>query len=447
MKYAIFPPEELIEDARVTLPLSKSMSTRALILDTLASGHFNPEANPVALCDDTKVMAAALQQWDEAAEGTPLRFDLQASGAALRFLTAFFASRPGADVTLTGCERLCQRPMKPLVDALRQCGASVEYLAEEGYAPLRIKGQELTGGTVTIDATVSSQFISALLMIAPTMKAGLDLHFEGEPVSLPYITMTLGLMALRGVEAEREPLRVGVAAGRYTPCLQAPEGDWSAAAFWYEVSALSAGWITMTNLKADSLQGDKAAARFFSCLGVETVESEEVEGALDLTPSPEVYGRLDLDLTDNPDVAPALAVTCSLIGVPFKFTGLHNLAMKECDRLGALAEEMNKLGRNVEKVRDFGLEWDGKSHPVREMQVLSAHGDHRMAMALAPVSVYIPGIIIDGVETVSKSYPDYWEQLRGIGFKVIEVVITEDGKVVRADAVATDAADGKEGDE
>ena len=135
---------------------------------------------------------------------------------------------------------------------------------------------------------------------------------------------------------------------------------------------------------------------------METVESEEVDGALDLTPSPEVYGRLDLDLTDNPDVAPALAVTCSLIGVPFKFTGLHNLAMKECDRLGALAEEMNKLGRNVEKVRDFGLEWDGKSHPVREMQVLSAHGDHRMAMALAPVSVYIPGIIIDGVETVSK---------------------------------------------
>ena len=160
-----------------------------------------------------------------------------------------------------------------------------------------------------------------------------------------------------------------------------------------------------------------------------------------------MYGRLDLDLTDNPDVAPALAVTCSLIGVPFKFTGLHNLAMKECDRLGALAEEMNKLGRNVEKVRDFGLEWDGKSHPVRDMQVLSAHGDHRMAMALAPVSVYIPGIIIDGVETVSKSYPDYWEQLGSIGFKVIEVVITGDGKVVRADSVATDTANDKEGDE
>ena len=284
-------------------------------------------------------------------------------------------------------------------------------------------------------------------MIAPAMKSGLDLHFEGEPVSLPYITMTLGLMAMRGVQAEREPLRVEVAPGQYTPCSQAPEGDWSAAAFWYEVSALSAGWITMTNLKADSLQGDKATARFFACLGVETVESEEVDGALDLTPSPEVYGRLDLDLTDNPDVAPALAVTCSLIGVPFKFTGLHNLAMKECDRLGALAEEMNKLGRNVEKVRDFGLEWDGKSHPVRDMQVLSAHGDHRMAMALAPVSVYIPGIIIDGVETVSKSYPDYWEQLGSIGFKVIEVVITGDGKVVRADSVATDTANDKEGDE
>ena len=194
-----------------------------------------------------------------------------------------------------------------------------------------------------------------------------------------------------------------------------PEGDWSAAAFWYEVSALSAGWLTMTNLKADSLQGDKAAARFFSCLGVETVESEEVEGALDLTPSPEVYGRLDLDLTDNPDVAPALAVTCSLIGVPFKFTGLHNLAMKECDRLGALAEEMNKLGRNVEKVRDFGLEWDGKSHPVREMQILSAHGDHRMAMSLAVAALRSDEAVeIEGAESVAKSYPGFFGDLEHI---------------------------------
>ena len=301
------------------------------------------------------------------------------------------------------------------------CGAEIEYLGEAGCAPLRIKGKPLEGGEVPVDATVSSQFISALLMVAPLMRRGLKILFEGEPVSLPYILMTIGMMAQRGVEADREPLRVSVAPGEYRAFEQPTEGDWSAAAFWYEISALSAGWITLTNLREDSLQGDRAAARFFECLGVNTVLSEETEGATDLVPSPEVYGRLDLDLTDNPDLAPPLAVTCCLIGVPFRFVGLQNLGVKESDRLEALCREMDKIGRRVEKVRDFGLEWDGKGHPVAEMPVLDAHGDHRMAMALAPVGIYVPGIVVDGVETVSKSYPGYWEQLRSIGFRLEEV--------------------------
>ena len=306
----------------------------------------------------------------------------------------------------------------PLVTALRQCGAQIEYLAGEGYAPLLVKGRSLPGGEVTIDSTVSSQFISALLMVAPLMRRGLKIIFEGEPVSLPYIIMTAGMMAQRGVEADREPLSVSVAPGEYRAFAQPAEGDWSAAAFWYEISALSAGWITLTNLREDSLQGDRAAARFFGCLGVDTAPSEETPGATDLVPSPEVYGRLDLDLTDNPDLAPPLAVTCCLIGVPFRFVGLHNLGVKESDRLEALCLEMDKIGRRVEKVRDFGLEWDGKGHPVAEMPVLDAHGDHRMAMALAPVGIYIPGVFLEGVETVSKSYPGYWEQLRSAGFRL-----------------------------
>lgn len=419
MRYRIFPPEELIEDAVVTLPLSKSISTRALVLDALTAGAPATTTATIAQCDDTAVIVRALQQAKTAGQ-QPFEADVAASGAALRFLTAFFASQPGCDVTLKGTERLCRRPMAPLIQALRECGASIECEAEEGFAPLRIKGRKLHGGEVTIDATVSSQFISALLMAAPKMEQGLTLNLDGEPVSLPYITMTLGMMAQRGIEAEREPLKITVAPGEYTPHAQEPEGDWSAAAFWYEISALSAGWITITNLRRDTLQGDSAAARFFECLGVNTEDSEETPGGTALCPSPEVYGRLDLDLSENPDLAPPLAVTCCLIGVPFKFTGLHNLGVKESDRLEALCREMDKIGRRVEKVRDFGLEWDGKGHPVVEMPVLDAHGDHRMAMALAPVSIYIPGIMIDGVETVSKSYPGYWEQLAAAGFIIAE---------------------------
>lgn len=417
MKFAIYPPEELIEDAVVTLPISKSISTRVLVLDALTGDGGTSDYANIAVCDDTEVIKRALTMYRSVPRGDMFTADMGSSGAALRFLTAFFASQGGCDVILTGSERLCQRPMRPLIDALKACGAQIECLEADGFAPLHIKGCELEGGDISIDATVSSQFVSALLMVAPYMKRGLTIHFEGEPVSLPYIKMTLGMMGQRGIEGELQPVQVVVPAGRYQSFTQPSEGDWSAAAFWYEISALSAGWITITNLSENTLQGDKAVARFFECLGVLTVASEEREGAIELTPSPEVYGRLDLDLTDNPDLAPALAVTCCLIGVPFKFTGLGNLGVKESDRLEVLCQEMDKIGRRVEKVRDYGLEWDGKGHPVGSMPVLDAHGDHRMAMAFAPVSLYVPGIIVDGVESISKSYPSYWEQLREIGFK------------------------------
>lgn len=430
MLYSIFPPEELVEGTAVALPLSKSISTRCLVLDALTEGAPDNNAS-IAVCDDTAVIADALAAWRGVPAGTALTLDMKASGAALRFLTAFFAATPGADVTLTGIPRLLERPMGILVDALRACGAEIDYTGREGFAPLHIVGRQLDGGEVTVDATVSSQFISALLMVAPTMRRNLTINFEGEPVSLPYILMTLGMMEQRGIAAERQPLRVEVSPGAYKPYAQDAEGDWSAAAFWMEICALSAGWYTMTNLRADTLQGDRRAAEYFGHLGVDAVASEEHPGGIDLSPSPEVFGRLDLDLSDNPDLAPALAVTATMIGVPFKLTGLANLGVKECDRLEALCIEMAKLGRPVEKIRDFGLEWDGRSLPVGSMPVLSAHGDHRMAMALAPVSLYIPGILLDGPEYVSKSYPEFWEQLRAVGFRLVEVEIDDEGAVKR----------------
>lgn len=420
MTYAILPPDEMIEDGVITLPLSKSISTRALILDAL-SGEFHAPGDPdIAQCDDTRVIIDALAAVRDAAPGTSVTVNLEASGAALRFLTAYFSARPGVNVVLTGCERLCNRPMEPLVEALRECGAQIEYVDRQGFAPLRVRGGGLVGGSITIDSTLSSQFISALLMVAPCMSLGLRLSLEGEPVSLPYILMTIEMMRQRGVEVEREPLMVTVRPQAYSPFRQPPEGDWSAAAFWFEVSALSAGWITLTNLNENSMQGDRATAKYFGCLGV-AVSHEDVEEGVQVCPSPEVYGRLDLDLADNPDLAPALAVTCCMIGVPFKFTGLQTLSSKECDRLAAICEEMDKVGRVVGKVRDLGLEWDGKTHPIDTVPAFSAHGDHRMAMALAPVSVFIPGITIEGAESVAKSYPGYWEALASLGFRVIDV--------------------------
>lgn len=414
MDYRVFPPEEIIEEGVIELPLSKSISNRALILAALTEG--SPYPPRLADCTDTQVLAAALRQ------GLTGEVNVGGAGTAMRFLAAYYAATPGADIFLDGDERMRQRPIRQLVDALRACGAEMEYAGEEGFPPLKIKGKRLKGGRVTVDATVSSQFVSALLMVAPTMEDGLTLDLDGEPVSLPYILLTVGMMEDRGAEIDRSPLSISVAAGRYrTPAADDAEADWSAAAFFYEITALSAGWLTLRDLRADSRQGDRRAAEYFERLGVITAPSEEIEGAVDLQPSPDLFGRLEADLSDTPDLAPALVVTASLLGVPFRLTGLQSLGIKECDRLQALVEEMEKIGARVEKIRDFGLEWDGSRHPVFEVPVFDSRGDHRMAMALAPAAVYLPGAVVRGAETVAKSFPAYWDALRALGFSLEEV--------------------------
>ncbi len=414
MDYRVFPPEEIIEEGVIELPLSKSISNRALVLAALTEGA--PYPPRLADCTDTQVLAAALRQ------GLTGEVNVGGAGTAMRFLAAYYAATPGADIFLDGDERMRQRPIRQLVDALRACGAEIEYAGEEGFPPLKIKGKRLKGGRVTVDATVSSQFVSALLMVAPTMDEGLTLELDGEPVSLPYILLTVGMMEDRGAEVDRSPLTISVAAGRYRAAeADDAEADWSAAAFFYEITALSAGWLTLRDLRTDSRQGDRRAAEYFERLGVITAPSEEIEGAVDLQPSPDLFGRLEADLSDTPDLAPALVVTASLLGVPFRLTGLQSLGIKECDRLQALVEEMEKVGVRVEKIRDFGLEWDGSRHPVFEVPVFDSRGDHRMAMALAPAAVYLPGAVVRGAETVAKSFPAYWDALRALGFSLEEV--------------------------
>lgn len=414
MDYRILPPSELPE-AEIALPLSKSMSNRALIINTL--GAFGIDSSIVANCDDSAVMATALQN------PAPAIVDIDGAGTAMRFLTAFFATRQGSQLTLTGNERMLHRPIGPLVDALRSLGARIEYAGEEGFPPLRISGTRLTGGAIAIDSSMSSQFVSALLLVAPYFENGLKLTLQTEIGSMPYIDLTLDMMRKAGADAERERLEITVAPKPYTRPITEIEADWSAAAFWYEIEAVSSGFFTLLGLWEDSAQGDAVAAKVFANLSVETEFTDNHNDggpAAELVASPELSPRFNIDLSDHPDLTPAVAVTCALVGIPFTITGLETLCLKECDRLEGLSVELDKIGVECLVTGGHTLEWNGRRIPLRGLPEFDTYGDHRMAMAFAPVSIYIPGIKIRDIEVVSKSYPEFWEHLQAAGFTLVD---------------------------
>lgn len=407
MDYRIFPSEEMI-DATITLPLSKSISNRALIINALT-----PNAKPlqkVANCDDTDAMLSALNSSEE-------NINIGAAGTAMRFLTAYFASTPGHKVVLDGSERMRQRPIKALVDALRNCGAKIEYTQNEGFPPLAIYGNNLEGGEVALPASISSQYISALLMVAPLMQNGLTITLEGEITSRPYILMTLSMMSKWGVECTFEGNIIKVPHCQYSPIEFDIEADWSAASYWYEISALSAGCIALKGLDEKSLQGDSCLMKYFEKLGVDSqFEDEE----LTLMPSPEQLSHIELDLSEQPDIAQTIAVTCCMLRIPFRLTGLATLKIKETDRLEALKTELAKLSFDLRIEQDSVLIWEGDQHPVFEQPRINTYKDHRMAMAFAPAALYIPGLIINDIEVVSKSYPEFWAHLTETGFSCID---------------------------
>lgn len=407
MNYRIFPPEEMI-DATISLPLSKSISNRALIINALT--HDASPLASVARCDDTDVMVEALQSDSD-------EINIGAAGTAMRFLTAYFASCQGRVVTLDGSERMRQRPIKALVDVLRQCGANIEYAGEEGFPPLRIEGRTLVGGEVSLPASISSQYISALLMIAPLMSDGLTLTLEGEITSRPYILMTLELMRRSGVECEFCRNVITVPHSQYRVTDVEVEADWSAASYWYEISALSAGCIALRGLDENSIQGDSELVRYFSMLGVDT---EFCGGEVALMPSPEQMSRIEIDLSEQPDIAQTIAVTCCMLRIPFKLTGLATLKIKETDRLVALQRELAKLSFDVAIEHDSQLVWEGGQHPIFEEPRIDTYKDHRMAMAFAPAALYLPGLVIKDIEVVSKSYPDFWAHLEEAGFLCVD---------------------------
>lgn len=418
MDYRIFSPDGLIE-ASIELPLSKSMSNRALAIAALTPGG-DPPGLRVAECDDTRVMLRAV------AGERPASIDVEGAGTAMRFLTAVVAATPGWNAVIDGSARMRERPVGALVDALRACGAAVEYEGREGFPPLRVEGRALRGGAVELDASESSQFASALLMAAPVMARGLVLTLRGETASTPYIDMTIGMMRRAGADVNREGRVIIVAPGGYHPVDQIVEADWSAAAFWYEIQAMSSGFVSLGGLARNSLQGDSACSAIFENLGVVTDFDGEEEGMTDLTASPDLTPRLALDMSATPDLVPPLVVACAMLGVPFRLTGVATLRLKECDRLAALRTELLKAGVDITIEGDDTLWWEGRRVPVVELPVFDSHDDHRMAMSLAAVALYAPGIVVRDAEVVAKSYPAFWDDLRKAGFTVVDAAAAAD---------------------
>ena len=362
MNCHIFPPEEFIE-ANISLPLSKSISNRALIINALTPDAINIEQ--VAKCDDTDSMVAALNNKSES-------INIGAAGTAMRFLTAYFAATPGRTVTLDGSERMRQRPIEALVNALRDCGADIKYLINDGFPPLLINGSKLCGGDISLPASISSQYISALLMIAPTMEHGLTLTLQGDIISRPYIDMTLALMKTWGVNCDFSGNIIKVAPQAYKPTEFKIEADWSAASYWYEIAALSAGNISLTGLQPISTQGDSRLSQLFEQLGIIThFENNDTI----LEPSPETYPRLNIDLSNQPDIAQTIVVTACMLGIPFSITGLSTLKIKETDRLEALRTEMLKLGMELVIENDNKISWDGNRLPISQIPAIDTYKD------------------------------------------------------------------------
>lgn len=404
--YLITVPCGLHQES-IVLPASKSISNRVLILNALS---YSPYAiNNLSDCDDTEVLISALNS-------NSTRFDIKAAGTAMRFLTAFLSKVIG-EWTITGTERMRNRPIKLLVDALNSLGAKIEYIEKEGFPPLRIFGSVLQGGEITLNGGVSSQYISALLMIAPLMENGLTLHLEGEVISRPYIHITLDLMKQFGVTSSWEGDTIRVMPQEYTPIPFTVESDWSAASYWYAISCLSGCPMNLLGLYKNSLQGDAAGAKLFEQLGVVTEFTSE--GVL-IKPGKARCEELVYDFVNEPDLAQTFVVTSVLLDIPFRFTGLQSLKIKETDRIAALMTELRKLGYVLRETAGRELQWKGERCVAELEPLIATYEDHRMAMAFAPAALKInEGIHIEKPDVVSKSYPHFWKDLAKVGFKII----------------------------
>lgn len=393
----------------VRLTGSKSESNRLLILQALFERF---SIDNLSNADDVKVMKKGLQT----KSGT---VDIHHAGTAMRFLTAYFATQEGSKVKLTGSSRMKERPIEILVNALTHLGAKIEYLEKEGFPPLQIQGTELTEYRVSLPADISSQYISALMLIAPSLPEGLEIDLVGKVTSVPYIKMTQGLLQSLGIEVLFLNNRIRVEPLNLEDLIvdqMAVESDWSAASYYYSIVALSplGSSIELSVLKESSLQGDRVLATIYESFGVRTqflkdkVRLEKIDTA-------DTSAPLTLDLADAPDIAQTIAVTALGLGVCCDLYGLHTLPIKETDRLNAMKIELEKCGAKVRITAD-SLHLELAQISSNEVEI-DTYQDHRMAMAFAPLSLRIP-LQINQADVVSKSYPDFWEDLKRIGFQL-----------------------------
>ncbi len=393
---------------KIVITGSKSESNRLLLLQAL---YPELRIENVSNSDDSEVMQKALKS-------TSNLIDISHAGTAMRFLTAFFSTQEGREITITGSARMKERPIQVLVQALNTLGADITYLESEGCPPLKIEGRSLLKDQVSLKANVSSQYISALLLIAPKLKNGLELNLKGEITSVPYINMTLDLLNQIGVKTTFENNKIEVSPLESLSPHQKTltvESDWSSASYFYSIVALSpvGTELTLSSYKKDSLQGDSVLANIYTDFGVFTTFEDN---SITLLKKADCQLQtIDCQLKDAPDIAQTIAVTCFGLGISCHLTGLHTLKIKETDRLVALKTELEKLGAEVE-ITDDSLKLKTFTN-INDNVTISTYHDHRMAMAFAPLGLKT-NLQIEDAMVVSKSYPTFWEDLKVIGFKM-----------------------------
>lgn len=406
------------QELKVTITGSKSETNRLLLLQAL---YPNLTVNNISNSDDSKVMIEAIEKLSTVNCQLSTEIDVHHAGTAMRFLTAFFAIQEDKEVFLTGSSRMKERPIKILVEALQQLGAEISYVENEGYPPIRIKGKKLTQNKVSLPANVSSQYISALLLIAPKLENGIELTLEGEITSIPYIKMTLALLNEIGVKTSFENNLIAVKSSEVeiNSKLITVESDWSSASYWYSIIALSevGTQITLSSYKVNSLQGDCALIEIYKDFGVETIFNNDNSISISKV-NFKNQKSLIFNLQSSPDIAQTIAVTSFGLGIACDLTGLHTLKIKETDRLEALKIELTKLGAEISVTNDsLHLK---SSFGIKQNISILTYQDHRMAMAFAPLALKI-SLTINQAEVVSKSYPDFWEDLKIIGIVGSEV--------------------------
>ena len=407
MKYTVrFPGGKL--QGKISLPSSKSISNRLLVMQALSPDGFPLER--LSDSDDTLVLQRGLQSASD-------MVDIGHAGTSMRFLTAYFAATAQAK-TITGSDRMKTRPISDLVDALNQLGAGITYLEKQGCPPVRTSGKSLSGNVIEINGNVSSQFITAMLLIAPTLPDGLTIRIKGEQVSASYVKMTLKLMQQTGVRSSWENGAITVARQEYRSEGMTVERDWSAASYWYQMAALADDVeLLLEGVTEKSLQGDAVISQMACSFGIQTEYTSE--GAL-LTKRRNICHTLGLDFINAPDLVQTMTVACCLNDTRFRFSGVQTLRVKETDRIAALQNELLKLGYCMKETESGIIEWNQARTEPQCPACISTYHDHRMAMAFAPAAIRFPGLQIEDPEVVSKSYPNFWNDLKTVGFVIDE---------------------------